>query len=61
MVTTRSASRKAQSKKRLYRARVKSSQCRGKSWSTCRKRNGCKTTRRGSRRSYCRKSRNSHV
>lgn len=61
MVNTRSSTRKSQTKKRLYRSRVKNSQCRGKSWSKCRSKNGCKTTRKGKRRSYCRKSRNHHA
>ena len=58
MVKTRSMRR---TKKQIYRSRIKSSQCRGKHYTKCRIRNGCKTTRRGKRRSYCRKSRNFHV
>jgi hypothetical protein len=54
-VTTRSQSR---SKKQIYRSRVKSSHCRGKSFTKCRGKNGCKTTMRGKRRSYCRKKTN---
>ena len=46
MVQTRSKT----SKKKVYRSRVKSSQCR--------RRNGCKVTMKGRRRSYCRKYKN---
>lgn len=48
------------SKKRIYRSRIKSSPCRGQT-NKCKKKNGCKKTRRGRRRSYCRKSTNRHV
>ena len=48
---TRSQTR---SKKQVYRARLKTSNCRGKSFTTCRLKNGCKRTRRGRRKSYCR-------
>ena len=52
---TRSQTR---TRKQVYRARVKNSTCRGKSFTTCRLRNGCKRTRRGRRKSYCRKRSN---
>ena len=42
------------SKKAIYRKRVKSSHCRGQT-RKCRRRYGCKTTRSGKRKSYCRK------
>ena len=44
------------SKKAIYRARVKTSVCRGQT--RCRLRNGCKKTRAGKRKSYCRKRTN---
>lgn len=40
--------------KQLYRYRVKTSSCRGKSSTKCQRANGCKRTRAGHRRSYCR-------
>lgn len=46
-------------KKAIYRARVKTSRCRGQT--RCRARNGCKKTRSGKRKSYCRKSTNRHA
>ena len=51
MVMTRSKSR---TRKQIYRSRVKSSLCRGKSFTKCRLKNGCKRTRSGRRKSYCR-------
>ena len=47
------------SKKAIYRARVKTSRCRGQT--RCRLRNGCKKTRAGKRKSYCRKRTNRHA
>ena len=47
-------------KKQIYRSRVKSSRCRGLT-SKCRKTSGCKKTRPGQRKSYCRKSSNRHI
>lgn len=58
MAQTRSISRSKMSKKKVYRSRVKSSQCRGKTFTNCRRRNGCKVTMKGRRRSYCRKYKN---
>jgi len=52
MPMTRSKSR---SKKAIYRSRVKSSHCRGLSFTKCRRRDGCKRTHKGTRKSYCRK------
>jgi len=54
-VTTRSQARNARTKKQIYRARVKASQCRGKKSNRCTKKTGCKNTTAGKRRSYCRK------
>ena len=48
---TRSQTR---TRKQVYRSRLKKSNCRGKSFTTCRLRNGCKRTRNGRRKSYCR-------
>lgn len=65
MAVTRSValSRKQSSltKRRAYRARVKTSKCRGKDFTNCRLRNGCKRTRANKRKSYCRKNKNSHL
>ena len=58
IMRTRSQSR---TRKQIYRARVKSSSCRGKSYTTCRLKDGCKRTRRGRRISYCRKRTNRHA
>lgn len=55
MVMTRSKSR---TRKQIYRSRTKSSSCRGKSFTKCRLKNGCKRTRSGRRKSYCRKRSN---
>lgn len=52
MVKTRSMAR---TRKQIYRKRVKSSSCRGKSFTKCRLRYGCKRTRANKRKSYCRK------
>ena len=54
---TRSRTR---SRKLAYRSRVKSSHCRGQS-KKCTRSRGCKRTRRGQRKSYCRKLRNRHI
>lgn len=45
-------------RRRIYRDRVKKSVCRGKSVTTCRLRNGCKRTKSGRRKSYCRTRKN---
>jgi hypothetical protein len=58
---TRSKKQLSHSKKQLYRSRVKSSQCRKKSSSKCRRLNECKVTRKGRRQSYCRKKTNKHI
>jgi hypothetical protein len=55
MAKTRSMRR---TKKQIYRSRVKTSHCRGKSFDKCRLKNGCKRTMAGKRRSYCRKRTN---
>ena len=48
------------SRKAIYRSRVKSSPCRGQT-KKCRIKYGCKKTRSGKRRSYCRKRTNRHA
>ena len=45
-----------QSARRYYRTQGKSSACRGKAKNSCRKSPGCRLTRSGVRKSYCRKS-----
>lgn len=55
---TRSQSR---SRKQAYLAHLRNSRCRGKSPSTCRLRKGCKRTKSGRRKSYCRSRKNRHV
>ena len=45
-------------KKQLYLARLKASTCRGKSFTKCRLKYGCKRTRAGRRKSYCRSRKN---
>ena len=47
--------------KRIYRRRVKESPCRGKSFTECRHKYGCKRTMKGKRPSYCRKTKNRHA
>ena len=45
------------SRKKLYRARIKKSLCKGKQGKKCTKVKGCKIAK-GSKRSFCRKKRN---
>ncbi len=58
MAQTRSMTRTRRTKTKIYRDRVKSSVCRKLSKDKCRKKNGCKSTKRGRRRSYCRSMKN---
>ena len=58
MVETRSQKAAKRTRRQIYRSRVKQSQCRGKVKTACRKKNGCKNTKAGKRRSYCRKTKN---
>ena len=58
MAQTRSKTAKLRSRKQIYRSRVKNSPCRGKMSRTCRKKYGCKKTKAGTRKSYCRKNKN---
>ena len=55
MVKTHSQVR---TKKIIYRNRLKKSPCRGKKSNLCRKKYGCKNTKRNVRKSYCRKMHN---
>ena len=48
-------------RKQIYRARVKTSPCRSQRKSACLEKYGCKNTRSGRRRSYCRKLVNRHA
>ena len=48
---TRSHSR---TRKQVYRSRLKTSNCRGRTVTRCRLKDGCKNTKKGSRKSYCR-------
>ena len=48
----------AQTKKQIYRQRVKTSPCKGKTVNGCRKKYGCKRTKAGRRSAYCRKRTN---
>ena len=61
MAQTRSKTRKTRTRKQIYRARVKHSPCRGQTSSACLEKYGCKKTRRGRRRTYCRKRVNRHA
>ncbi len=54
MMLTRSKTKR----RTIYRARVKRSPCRNRTETGCRKKYGCKYTRKGKRASYCRKSHN---
>ena len=58
MVKTRSMTRRNRAKKLIYRAHVKSSVCRNLTKGKCRMKNGCKSTKKGRRRSYCRSMKN---
>jgi len=48
-------------RKQIYRSRANSSSCRGKSYTQCRLKDGCKRTKNGRRKSYCRKLTNRHA
>ena len=52
---TRSQTR---TRKQVYRARLKSSNCRGKSFTRCRLKYGCKRTMSGKIKSYSRSRKN---
>ena len=57
MTTTRSMSKNKTHKRKIYRARVKSSPCRKLGKATCRRKYGCKMAI-GTKRTYCRKGMN---
>lgn len=48
-------------RKQIYSARLKTSNCRGRSSNKCRLKYGCKKTRAGRRKSYCRSRKNRSV
>ena len=50
--------RKMRTRKQIYRSRVKTSPCRGQTADGCREKYGCKKTKTGNRKSYCRKRTN---
>jgi len=54
---TRSVAKTRASKRKIYRARVKSSKCRKLGRATCRRTSGCKNAN-GSKRRFCRKTKN---
>jgi hypothetical protein len=54
---TRSVTKARTNKRKIYRARVKSSHCRKLGRATCRRKSGCKFTN-GSKRRFCRKTKN---
>ena len=58
MAQTRSKTRASRTRKQIYRSRVKTSPCRGQTKDACREKYGCKKTKSGRRRSYCRKRTN---
>jgi hypothetical protein len=41
-------------RKQVYSARLKTSNCRGRSATRCRLKDGCKLTKNGRRKSFCR-------
>ena len=57
---TRSKARHSRTKRSIYRSRVKSSPCKGQT-QQCREKYGCKKSRSGKRKSYCRKIHNRHA
>jgi hypothetical protein len=58
MAQTRSKTAKLRTRKQIYRSRVKHSPCRGVSSNVCIAKYGCKKTKAGTRKSYCRKYKN---
>lgn len=58
MAQTRSKTANMRTRKQIYRSRVKTSHCRGKVSGKCLRARGCKNTKAGRRRSYCRKGSN---
>lgn len=60
-VQTRSRSKKLRTRKQVYRSRIKHSPCRGQTINACKPQYGCKKTKSGTRKSYCRKNKNRHI
>jgi hypothetical protein len=48
-------------RKQVYRSRIRTSNCRGKSFTKCRFKDGCKRTMAGRKKSYCRSRKNRSV
>jgi hypothetical protein len=61
MAQTHNLTRTKHSKAKIYRKRVKSSRCHLKTGVSCRRTTGCKTTKAGQRRAYCRKTLNTRI
>ena len=61
MARTRAQTKKLLSKRKSYRRRVKTSKCRSKPRYACAATTGCKLTKSGKRKTYCRKSSNHKV
>ena len=61
MARTRAQTKKLLSKRKSYRKRVKTSKCRSKPRYACAATKGCKLTKSGKRKTYCRKSSNHKV
>lgn len=60
MATTRAKTAALRTRKQIYAARVRASPCR-KQTSKCRDKYGCKFTKAGKRKTYCRKLKNRHA
>ena len=60
MAVTRAQTRARKSRAATYRARIKASPCRKLGRATCRRRPGCKRAS-GTKRAFCRKSKNRRV
>lgn len=60
MASSATVSVMRRTKKRIYRRRTANSKCRGRT-TGCTAKKGCKRTRSGSRKSYCRKASNRHI
>lgn len=58
MAYTRSMRRRSSSVKREYARAVRKSPCRGKGPAVCRSKSGCSYTKKGKKRNFCRKSKN---
>jgi len=59
-VMTRAQKKSLKSRRRSYRRHSKNSSCKGLSMRTCRRKPGC-TVAKGSKRNFCRTSKNTHT